>query len=103
MLGADGHRVGVVSLDRCPQILQQGHHGPHVADIGQVVQRDRFVGQQSGCQDGQGSVLVAAGYDGAVKGDSSLDDKSLHLFTPGVNYWDLACPGVRAGPEMPRR
>ena len=32
--GADRYRVGVVPLDRHPQVLQQGHHGPHIADVG---------------------------------------------------------------------
>ena len=76
--GVDAERVVGDGLDRHPEAFQQGTHRMHIPDIGDVVERDRLVGQQTGCQDRQCGVLVAGRNDLAVKRLSSLNAERGH-------------------------
>jgi hypothetical protein len=42
------------------------------------VQDDLLVGQQAGCQQRQGRVLVAGGHDGAGQRYAAFDDELFH-------------------------
>jgi len=50
----------------------------HVANVGQVAQNNRLVGQQRRRDEGKGGVLVAAGHDLAAESVSTFNDKFIH-------------------------
>ena len=70
--------VRLQRLDRYTQALEQRAHDAHVPDVGDIVQDDRFVGQQAGRKERQGGILVAGGRHLALKLVASLDLEDLH-------------------------
>jgi len=64
------------------QALHQRAHGAHIADVGDVVERDRFLGEQAGGEQGQCGILVARRGDLALQRMPPLDDELLHLLPP---------------------
>jgi hypothetical protein len=52
-------------------------HGLHVSDRRDVRKQHRLVGEQAGCHDRQGRVLVPGGTDSAVQGPAAFDDEGF--------------------------
>src|SRR5262245_15379836 len=68
-------------------MLDQSHHGLHVADPGHVAQRNWTVGQQGRGEDRQRGVLVARRTNGAVQGTASGDHESRRHGENLISDW----------------
>ncbi len=67
------------ALDPHAELAEQRDLVVDIADLWDVMQHDRLVGEQCGGEQGQRGVLVARGRDTAVEPSAALDDEAFHL------------------------
>ena len=76
--GVQGDGMRVVSGHRHAEALDEGEHGSHVLDVGQIAQGHGLAGEERGGHGGEGRVLVAARANPSLQSGPSVDHELCH-------------------------
>ena len=83
-LRVETNDIFFATFDANAELLDDLEHHADVLNVGKVVQRNRLIGQQTGSEDRQRGILVAASADGALEASSPFDDEALHGHGPAI-------------------